>query len=211
MTDVAPPDPSAPPAPGVDPAPRKPRKIFLVVGIVVAVALGIFLFTGLGTSPSSSGAPHEGGQVPSFTASNIGPVGPSQVSVPADGGGNGTPVVLMFFGAWCTSCRQELPPLTATIRRQGKAGGSLARIRVIGVDSFDGTSTAKSFMTTEGVRFPVASDPQADITSGLFYFKGDPYTVFVRGDGTINKIVIGAQLNASSFTADERALIPSGT
>jgi len=51
--------------------------------------LGIFLFTGLGTSPSSSGAPHEGGQVPSFTASNIGPIGPSRVSV----SGNGSPTV----------------------------------------------------------------------------------------------------------------------
>jgi len=70
---------------------------------------------------------------------------------------------------------------------------------------------AKPFMSAEGVRFPVASDPQADITSGLFYFKGDPYTVFVKGDGTISRIVIGAQLDASTFTADERALIPSGT
>ena len=215
MTDASPPEPSAAPAPPAraapGPAPRKPRKIFLLVGVVLAVVLGIFLFTGLGTSQNTSGAPHEGGQVPSFTASNIGPVGPSQVSVPAAGGGNGTPAVLMFFGAWCTSCKQELPPLTAAIRRQDKAGGSLARIRVIGVDSFDGTSAAQSFMSAEGVRFPVAADPQADITSGLFYFKGDPYTVFVKGDGTINKIVIGAQLSASSFTADERALIPSGT
>jgi peroxiredoxin len=215
MTDASPPEPSAAPAPpsgaAPGPAPRKPRKIFLLVGVVLAVVLGIFLFTGLGTSQNTSGAPHEGGQVPSFTASNIGPVGPSEVSVPADGGGNGNPAVLMFFGAWCTSCKQELPPLTAAIRRQDEAGGSLARVRVIGVDSFDGTSAAKSFMTTEGVRFPVASDPQAEITSGLFYFKGDPYTVFVRADGTISKIVIGAQLNASTFTADERALIPSGT
>jgi len=217
MTDASPPEPSAAPAPGAapdaapGPASRKPRKIFLLVGTVLAVVLGVFLFTGLGTSPSSSGAPHEGGPVPSFTASNIGPVGGSQVSVPAGGGGNGTPAVLLFFGAWCTSCRQELPPLTAAVRRQAKAGGALARIRVIGVDSFDGTATAKSFMATEGVRFPVATDPQADITSGLFYFKGDPYTVFVKGDGTISKIVIGAQLSASAFTADERALIPSGT
>jgi peroxiredoxin len=209
MTAATPPEPPAAPAP--EPAPRKPRKIFLVVGIVLAVVLGIFLFTGLGTSQSTSGAPHEGGQVPSFTASNIGPVGAAQVSVPADGGGNGTPAVLMFFGAWCTSCKQELPPLTAAIRQQDQARGSLARIRVIGVDSFDGTSAAKLFMTAEGVHFPVAADPQADITSGLFYFKGDPYTVFVKADGTISKIVIGAQLNASSFTADERALIPSGT
>src|ERR1700736_6213048 len=109
MTGASPPEPSAAPAPGT--VPRTPRKIFLLVGAVLAVALGIFLFTGLGTSPSSSGAPHEGGRVPSFTASNIGPVGAAQVSVPADGGGNGTPAVLLFFGAWCTSCRQELPPL----------------------------------------------------------------------------------------------------
>jgi cytochrome c biogenesis protein CcmG/thiol:disulfide interchange protein DsbE len=209
MTDASPPGPSAAPAPGT--VPRKPRKIFLLVGILLAVALGIFLFTGLGTSPSSSGAPHEGGPVPSFSASNIGPVGAAQVSVPAGGGGNGTPAVLLFFGAWCTSCRQELPPLTAAVRRQDSAGGALARIRVIGVDSFDGAATAKSFMAHVGVRFPVASDPQAAITSGLFYFKGDPYTVFVKGDGTISKIVIGAQLSASDFSADERALIPSGT
>ena len=59
--------------------------------------------------------------------------------------------------------------------------------------------------------FPVAYDPGAGITSGLFYFRGDPYTVFVDGDGTIAKIVQGAVLTPSSFTADERALIPSGT
>ena len=215
MTDASPPEPSAAPAPPSGeapvPGPRKPRKVFLLIGIVLAVALGIFLFTGLGTSPSSSGAPHEGDRVPSFTASNIGPVGPSQVSVPGDGGGNGTPAVLMFFGAWCTSCKQELPPLTAAIRRQNAAGGALARIRVMGVDSFDSASVAEPFMATEGVRFPVASDPQADITNGLFYFRGDPYTVFVKGDGTISRIVIGAQLDPSTFTADERALIPSGT
>ena len=65
--------------------------------------------------------------------------GPSQVSVPADGGGNGTPAVLMFFGAWCTSCQQELPPLTTAVRRQNKAGGSRCpRIRSWRRDSFDG-------------------------------------------------------------------------
>ena len=145
MTDAPPSEPSAAPAPapGSEPGLRKPRKVFLLIGIVLAVVLGVFLFTGLGTSPSSSGAPHEGGPVPSFTASNIGPVGSSRVSVPGDGGGNGTPAVLMFFGAWCTSCRQELPPLTAAIRRQNQAGGPLARIRVIGVDSFDSASVAK--------------------------------------------------------------------
>ncbi len=32
------------------------------------------------------------------------------------------------------------------------------------------------------------------MTSGLFYFDGDPYAVFVNGNGTIDKIVRGAVL-----------------
>jgi hypothetical protein len=35
--------------------------------------------------------------------------------------------------------------------------------------------------------------------------------VFVRGNGTIDRIVRGDVLTPSSLLADERALIPSGT
>ena len=49
------------------------------------------------------------------------------------------------------------------------------------------------------------------MTSGLFSFEGDPYAVFVKGDGTVARIVRGAVLTPSSLTADERALIPTGT
>jgi hypothetical protein len=87
----------------------------------------------------------------------------------------------------------------------------LAGVRVVGVDSLDRVSKAKSFVHAAGVSFPVAYDPNVDITSGLFYFTGDPYAVFVRADGTIAKIVPGDVLIPSSLTADERALIPSGT
>jgi hypothetical protein len=61
------------------------------------------------------------------------------------------------------------------------------------------------------VTFPVAYDPDIAITSGLFYFDGDPYAVFVNGDGTISKIVRGDVLTPTMLTADEQALIPSGT
>jgi len=194
------------------PAPRPPRKRFILIGLGIAllIVLLIGLLTSIGTSSSTTGAPREGSPVPSFAGTNVGPTGPHQVSVPADGGGGGTPAVLLFFGAWCTSCLEELPPLAAAVRRQDKADGALARIRVIGVDSFDKTSTARSFIHQTGVTFPVASDPGAGITSGLFYFRGDPYAVFVDGAGTITKIVAGAVLTPSSFRADERALIPSG-
>jgi len=217
MTDATPPESSAAPASGPGsvpvpgPAPRKPRKIFLVIGIVLAVVLGVFLFTSLGTSQNSTAAPYEGGPVPSFTRQNVGPIGPSQVAVPTDGGANGTPAVLLFFGNWCPSCHQELPPLAAAVRRQDKARGALSRIHVIGVDSEDTMANAKGFIKSSGVTFPVAYDPDTTVTSGLFYFRGDPEAVFVRGDGTISKIVRGDVLTPASFTADERALIPSGT
>jgi len=231
MTDASPPGPHGPDAPGnsggeggpsepeigaAAPGPeatraRKPRKVFLVVGLVLAAGLGIGLFTGIGTSQSTTGAPHVGGPVPSFSAPNVGPAGASQVSVPGDGGGSGVPAVLLFFGAWCPSCSQELPPLAAAVAAQEKTHGALSRVRVIGVDSEDSASTARQFIHKEGVTFPVALDPDVSITNGLFYFDGDPYAVFVKPDGTISKIVTGAVLTPSSLKADEQAIIPSGT
>jgi thiol-disulfide isomerase/thioredoxin len=209
MTDLA----AGPPA---DPAPwatsgasvppqRKPRKIFLLVGLAAAAALGVGLFTSAGTA-KGTGPPHAGGPVPSFTAPRL--IGSGTVSVPADGGGGGTPAVLIFFGAWCSSCKAELPPLAATVRHQDAVGGSLGKVRVIGVDSEDSTSIGRAFVTSEGIGFPVARDPGIAILSGEYYFDGDPNTVFVKGDGTISAIVPGP-ISAAKFTAEEKKLIPS--
>ena len=169
MTEAPPPAPGPLPAPGADAAPgadgapvvRRPRKRFiglgLGIGLLIIVVIG--LTTSFGTSPSSTDTPHDGGPVPSFTRQNIGPSGPAQVSVSSDGGANGKPGVLLFFGNWCPSCHQELPPLAAAVARQDRAGGALAGIRVIGVDSEDSTSSARSFIHSAGVTFPVAYDP----------------------------------------------------
>jgi cytochrome c biogenesis protein CcmG/thiol:disulfide interchange protein DsbE len=189
------------------PAPRKPRKIFLALGVVLASALGIGLFTSLGTSPATTNAPRVGGPVPAFVASRLN--GPGSVSVSPSSGG--TPTVLLFFGNWCPSCHQEVPPLAAAVRHQDAAGGALSHVRVIGIDNEDTTGNAKAFIRNTGVTFPVGYDPNLDITEGDFYFRSDPEVVFVRGDGTIADIVIGQVLSAASFTADERALIPSGS
>ncbi len=224
MTGATPPERSVPPArahgdgPQPEPQLRPPRKRFIVIGlgigVLVVVMIGLFTSFGSGTpgtGTATGGQPTPGDRVPSFSAANVGPAGPGRVAVPSDGGANGTPAVLLFFGNWCASCHQELPPLAAAVRQQDEAGGALSKIHVIGVDSEDTTADAKSFIKSSGVTFPVAYDPNVDITEGTFDFHGDPYTVFVKGDGTISKVVAGAQLTPSSFTADERALIPSGT
>jgi peroxiredoxin len=195
--------------PGAGPA-RKPRKIFILYGLAIGLAIVLFLglFTTLGSKGGSSGeAPHQGSPVPAFSAQNIGPTGPGQVRVPADGGSSGTPAVLLFFGNWCAACHQELPPLAAAVHAQQTGHGSLSRIRVIGVDSEDSQSSARSFIKTAGVTFPVAYDPNTSILSDDFLFDGDPNAVFVNGDGTIARIVRGDSLNPTSLVADERSLL----
>ena len=196
-----------PDAPTMAGAPRKPRKIFLVVGVVLAAALGVGLFTSIGTSPTS-GAPHAGGPLPSFSAPNLN--GAGTVDIPGDGVGHGRPGVLLFFGNWCTVCHTELPPLAAAARQQQAAAGPLAQVRVVGVDSEDTRTDAQSFIHSSGVAFPVAYDPDLTITSGDYYFEGDPYAVFVNADGTINDIVRGP-MSVNTFTSQERKLIPSGS
>jgi peroxiredoxin len=227
MSDAAPPGSPAPPAAGAappDPEPiRPPRKRFILIGagigLLIVVLIGLFTSLGSGTGTgtgtsvcgSGGGQPQAGDPVPAFSAQNIGPVGPSQVSVKPSGSSRGAPVVLLFFGNWCASCHQELPPLAAAVRQQQQTGGPLARVRVLGVDSEDSTGDAKAFIKSADVHFPVAYDPNVTITEGDFFFHGDPYTVFVKGDGTISKVVAGAGLTPAAFVADERALIPSGT
>ena len=211
------PDP-VPGAPPEVPPPLKPRKRFLLIGtgIGIALVLCVGLFTSLGSGKGSNGggggsAPGPGDPVPSFTATNIGPKGGAQVVVSSGGGdGTGTPTVLLFFGAWCSACHGELPPLAAAVRAQDEAGGALSHIRVVGVDSLDKVSAARSFIKSAGVTFPVAYDPDVTVTEGDFYLVGDPNAVFVRADGTINRVVNGDVLTPASFTADEQALVGSG-
>jgi thiol-disulfide isomerase/thioredoxin len=187
------------------PVPRKPRKIFLLVGLVVAAALGVGLFTSAGTK-KDSGPPQAGQPVPSFSAPRLN--GSGTVQVPQDGGSGGTPAVLLFFGEWCTVCKAELPPLAAAARHQADNGGALAKVHVIGVDSEDSHSTGLAFVKSRGIAFPVAFDHDIAITNGHFDFAGDPYAVFVKGDGTISAILPGP-LSVAKFTAEEQKLIPS--
>jgi peroxiredoxin len=204
MTDPTTDPPSVAPAAMASP-PRKPRKAFLVVGLVVAAALGIGLFTSVGTK-KNSGPPQAGGPVPSFSAPRLN--GSGTVQVPQDAGSNGTPAVLLFFGAWCTVCTTELPPIAAAARHQAASGGPLGKVHVIGVDSEDKHDTGLAFVKSRGIAFPVAFDHDIAITSGDFYFEGDPYAVFVKGDGTISAIVRGP-LSVAKFPAEEKKLIPS--
>jgi peroxiredoxin len=170
--------------------------VFLLVGIVLATALGVGLFTSLGTP--RGGVPAVGSVAPSFSLSLLGHHG--TVGTPSDGGGAGKPVVLVFFASWCPPCRTEMPALAAAYDQQG----ATHRVSLIGVDGMDPTGDAKAFIARSHVTFPVAVDPDYRVTEGLYYFVGDPDAVFINGDGTIAHIVRGPITRAQLVTWERR-------
>jgi len=113
------------------------------------------------------------------------------------------PVTLLFFGAWCSLCHDELPPLARAVHRQQSGSSPLKRMAVVGVDSVDSPSVAAAFARSSHVTFPVGSDGDARVTSSLYGFTGDPYAVFVSGNGKIVAIHRGP-LSVSQFIDLER-------
>jgi thiol-disulfide isomerase/thioredoxin len=189
---------------GAEPAPsdaglpgeRRPRLVFLAVGVVLAVGLGIGLFSSLG-SPKAA-VPAVGTAAPSFSLGAL--EGQGTVGVPADGGGAGRPVVLVFFASWCPPCRTEIPELAQAYRSQP----THSRVALIGVDGMDPTPAARQFVHDSGVSFPVAADRDYRVTEGIYAFNGDPDAVFIDGHGTISRIVHGS-ITAAELRAWERA------
>jgi peroxiredoxin len=180
---------------------RRRRAGLLVVAVVV-VGLGIGLFTSVGTS-AGSGPPHAGGTAPAFSLPGVNVA--TSVGTPGNGGGDGHPVVVLFMGDWCTICHSEIPPLAARIKSLQVGHGALSRVAVIGVDSEDTLADAQAFIKGSGVTFPVGDDATAHVMSGLSGFEGDPYAVFIEGNGTILAIHPGP-LSPGQLVSFERKL-----
>lgn len=196
--------PPVPPGSEPPPAPprRRPRPVFFLAGLVLAAALAVGLFTGIGTG--GSGRPTVGSQVPTFSVPRL--LGPGSVGVPANGGANGRPVILLFFASWCTPCQTEIPALATTYRQEQTVRSPLSRAAVVGIDAFDPKASAVRFVRSSGVTFPVGTDRNYDLTEGRFYFTALPEAVFVNGDGTIASITYGAITSAQLQSWQHRLL-----
>jgi peroxiredoxin len=65
-------------------------------------------------------------------------------------------------------------------------------VEVIAVDADDKVSPAKSMIKKDDVTFPVASDPNGNVTTGIFGFGALPESVFVNAKGVVTQVYIGA-------------------
>lgn len=90
----------------------------------------------------------------------------------------GTPVVVNFWGSWCTPCREEAPLLAAAAREYGD------RVQFVGVDILDTKDAGRRYVAQFHVPYPSLFDASAgaDVRTHLGYL-GQPDTVFYDARG----------------------------
>jgi cytochrome c biogenesis protein CcmG/thiol:disulfide interchange protein DsbE len=182
--------PPAPPAATPTPPPRPRRLRSLIIGCVIAAALALVLFVGLGTKSGtgSSSGPlvAVGDAAPAFTLPSL--TGGTPVSLDGLGRGRHHPVVLNFFASWCEPCQKETPLLARTAAAEQAKGST---VQFIGVDTADKPSNALPFVEKAGITYPVGVDFSTQVSSGLYGLYGDPQTFFIDSSGKVAGHVLG--------------------
>lgn len=136
--------------------------------------------------------PAQGGMAPSFTlASTAG----GKVSL-SDLGKQ--PLVINFWRTDCPPCKAEMPLLQRLVGAQSGA-------RLVLINSGEGGQAAQAFLRGLGIQQPTLLDSDLSV-SRAYAVVALPTTVFVRGNGTIDRRQIG-QLDDRVLTAELSNLV----
>jgi thiol-disulfide isomerase/thioredoxin len=155
------------------------------IAIVLAVLLFVVLKPAAKTPTGQSVVIGAGTVAPNFSLPNLlstaaQPLPP--VSLDALGKDRHRPVVLNFYGSWCTPCRAETPLLAATAKSLAAKGSP---VQFVGVDVADISSAALTFTQQAGVTYPVGADRTLKVASVLYGQFGQPNTYFINENGVV--------------------------
>jgi cytochrome c biogenesis protein CcmG/thiol:disulfide interchange protein DsbE len=89
----------------------------------------------------------------------------------------GKVVVLNFWGSWCVPCGKEAPVLMRAWERYRKRG-----VVFVGIDQYDFSSDARSFMRKYHVTYPMVQDGLGTLV-GPYGVTGWPETRFIDRNG----------------------------
>ncbi len=101
----------------------------------------------------------------------------------------GKPIIINFWATWCSQCKSGLPDLNEIYEQyKGDVVFMMVNLTDGRRDNVDGV---KQFVGREGYTFPVYFDTKLN-ASNAYGVYSIPETVFIRSDGTIYDILIGA-------------------
>ncbi len=93
-------------------------------------------------------------------------------------------VLVNFFASWCSSCRTEMPQLVAFAKTESNV------VQVLGVDYDDENTSASSFLSSFGAKWPVVVDSSGQ-TALRWGVSEPPESFLVAPNGTVVTKIIG--------------------
>ena len=91
----------------------------------------------------------------------------------------GKPAVIVFWAAWCSSCKEEAPRINALAAEYESKG-----VRVLRGSTSKTASPAPRPASKFGIRYPVARDPDASVARA-YSVRGTPTVIFLDRKGVV--------------------------
>ena len=145
----------------------------LFIGVLIAAALVVILFVGLGKDPSAIRTPLIGKPAPSFALREVGTNNTIDISQY-----RGRPLVINFWATWCGPCWEEHPVLVANAKMLQP------NVQFLGVVFQDKEDKILGFLQQRGTAYPTVVDEQGK-TAIAYGVGGVPETFFLDANGVI--------------------------
>jgi peroxiredoxin len=160
--------------------------IFLALGLITGVALGLVImygFSGAGQSGTGLGLDVQnslraGDRAPDFSLVSL-----SGETVPLSQY-EGRPLMINFWATWCAPCKVEMPLLQS---RYEQHSDDLA---ILAIDYDEPKDVVQNFAGQLGLKFPILLDPGGKIND-LFLVEGYPTSFFIDSSGVIQAVHVG--------------------
>jgi peroxiredoxin len=104
----------------------------------------------------------------------------------------GQPVVINFWASWCAPCRLEMPALQQAYEAR-RAEGLV--ILAVNLTAQDRLAEVKTFVEELDLTMPILLD-ESGAVSELYRLLGLPTSIFVDGNGVIQRIHLGPMVEA---------------
>ena len=91
----------------------------------------------------------------------------------------GQPAVLIFWTAWCPTCKEEAPHINELAARYEPRG-----VRVVGINIQDSPARLAGGVKDFGIKYPVVSDADASVAR-RYKVVGTPTVVFLDQQGVV--------------------------